>query len=258
MAGSKVNKRILRRMGYLADQEGIIQRYLREEGGWDSHLVRCRDFILKKVKNQSLNNITILGSGWLLDVPLEELSDIFHSITLIDIYHPRQVVKKAEELGNVKLISDDLTGGLVRQVWKKSRRGLSSLDSIDIPTYKFSFDPGLLISLNLLTQTDTLINDFVLKKGRYSIEEHRRFRERIQSAHLESLKDHAHLIISDFEEEIMDIDTNTVLKTNSLLFASIPESADKDEWLWVFDSSGEYYSRKRVVFKVMAIDNSKK
>src|SRR5210317_1415141 len=94
----RVNKRILRKMGYLADQQGIIDRYLRERGGWDSHLLKCREYILDKVNKLAISDITILGSGWLLDVPLEELSGLCNKITLIDIHHPRQVRKRAESL----------------------------------------------------------------------------------------------------------------------------------------------------------------
>lgn len=35
MTVKKVNKKILRKLGYKADQQGIINRYLRERGQWD-------------------------------------------------------------------------------------------------------------------------------------------------------------------------------------------------------------------------------
>lgn len=256
MSFSPVNKRILKKMGYLADQDGIIYRYLREQGGWDSHLLNCRDYIIKKVSKHNIKEITILGSGWLLDVPLEELSEICEKVTLLDIHHPPQTVKKVKDLANVKLVIDDITGGLIEEVWRKHKKKIFDPDAIEVPIYKLNFDPGLLISLNILTQTDTILNDFLINKTRLDIQQHRRFRERIQSAHLELLKSYPHLLITDFEEELIDIDKDSVIETNRLLFTDLPDSGNGEEWSWIFDSSGEYYRRKRVIFKVVAYDNS--
>jgi hypothetical protein len=256
MSSSSINKRILKKMGYLADQDGIIHRYLREQGGWDSHLLNCREYITKKVNKHNVKEITILGSGWLLDVPLEELSDICEKVTLVDLHHPQQIVQKVKDLANVNLVLDDITGGLIEEVWRKHKKSVFDPDTIEVPLYKLSFDPGLVISLNILTQTDTLLNDFLINKTRLDIQQHRRFRERIQSAHLELLKSYPHLLITDFEEEIIDIDNESVIETNSLLFTDLPDSEDGEEWNWIFDSSGEYYRRKRVIFKVVAYDNS--
>ena len=256
MMKSVSTRRILKRMAYLADQEGIIRRYLREHGGWDEHLLKCREFIIDRVRMRSVTDVTILGSGWLLDVPLEELSELCNSITLIDINHPRQIRRKVKQYRNVRLQEDDITGGLIKHIWQLSRKKIDSLDSVVIPVYKFDYNPGLLISLNILTQTDTLINDFLINRMSIDIEEQRRFRRRIQESHLALLKPYPHLLISDFEEDIIDIDSGLVVKTNPLIFCEMPEDNNKEEWLWVFDSSGEYYRRRRVSFKVMAIDNS--
>lgn len=255
---SGTDRRILKKMGYLADQEGIISRYLREQGGWDSHLLRCRKYITDRVKELEIKEITILGSGWLLDVPLEELAEFCSRITLIDINHPRQIRRKVKQLKNVRLLEDDITGGLVNNIWQICRARPDSLDSIEIPLYSFDFDPGTLISLNILTQTDTLLNDYLLKKTNIDPIEHRRFRKRVQESHLNLLKSCSHILITDFEEKIIDIDTGSVLETRPLLFTSLPEGKNKEEWQWVFDSSGEYYRRKRVSFKVMAIENYKR
>lgn len=252
---SDSDSRILKRMGYLADQEGIIRRYLREQGGWDSHLLKCRKYITDRVKAQAISDITILGSGWLLDVPLEELAELCNSVSLIDINHPRQIRRKVKQFKNVRLLKDDITGGLINEVWKICRGEPGNLNSIDLPPYRFDSDPGTLISLNILTQTDTLLIDYLTKNTKINIEEQRRFRERVQSSHINLLKPYPHLLITDFEEEIIDIDTGTIIEIRPLLFTSMPEGKNIQEWEWIFDSSGEYYRRKRVSFKVMALDN---
>ncbi len=252
------DRRILKKMAYLADQEGIIRRYLREQGGWDSHLLKCREYITDRVKAQAISDITILGSGWLLDVPLEELAELCNSVSLVDINHPRQIKRKVKQFKNVRLLKDDITGGLINEVWKICRGEAVNLDSIDLPSYSFDSDPGTLISLNILTQTDTLLIDYLIRNINMDIEEQRRFRKRVQASHLNLLKPYPHLLITDFEEDIIDIDTGKIIETRPLLFTSVPEGKNRQEWEWVFDSSGEYYRRKRVSFKVMAIDNTER
>ncbi len=41
----KQEGRIIRRMGFIRDQEGIMNRYLRERSNWDRHLQHTRSFI---------------------------------------------------------------------------------------------------------------------------------------------------------------------------------------------------------------------
>lgn len=256
---SAVNTRILKKMGFLADQGGIINRYLREQGGWDSHLYKCREYILSKVRLFKGKDITILGSGWLLDVPLEELAEMCRMVKLVDINHPAQVRRKVKSFTNVKLINADITGGLIEEVWRITRKKISNPDNIEIPVYSFDFDPGLVISLNILTQTDTLLNDYLRKTVDIGIDRQRLFRSKVQQAHLDMLNQYPYLLLTDYEEEIVDIDSSRILETNNLIFAgALPQGRDSEEWEWIFDSSGEYYRRKRVIFRVRAVDNLNK
>ena len=41
----KKRKQAIRRMGYIRDQEGIMNRYMRESSNWQSHLEKSRGFI---------------------------------------------------------------------------------------------------------------------------------------------------------------------------------------------------------------------
>ena len=40
-------------------------------------------------------NVTVLGSGWLLDLPLAEMLEKTEMIYLVDIVHPPEVVMQA-------------------------------------------------------------------------------------------------------------------------------------------------------------------
>ena len=242
-------------MGYLADQQGIINRYLREAGGWDNHLYKCREFIFEKVQLYKPKIVTILGSGWLLDVPLEELSELCETINLVDINHPPQVRRrKVKNYPGVNLIAHDITGGMIERVWELSKSNPEQLANIEAPFYSPDFDAGLVISLNILTQTDTLIIDYL--NGKFDLDKStlRQIRSRIQSSHIKFLSTVPNLIITDYYELVFDKDD--VFSENNLLFTELPEGNERQEWVWDFDNAGEYYKRKRLQFKVIAIDNA--
>jgi len=103
-------------MNFLSDQEGIMTRYLKEKENWDEHLEKSREYILKSVGNKKLSTISILGSGWLLDVPLEELTIQFQKVILVDIFHPPQILHKVRNMPRVKTMEMDITGGMIEQV----------------------------------------------------------------------------------------------------------------------------------------------
>jgi hypothetical protein len=84
----KDRPKILRRMGYLRDQEGIMNRYLAESEQWQYHLEKTRNFIAGSFNGSQAESVAVLGSGWLLDVPLEKLRRRFRKIYLVDIHHP--------------------------------------------------------------------------------------------------------------------------------------------------------------------------
>ena len=88
-------------MGYLRDQDGVMNRYLSERGNWNEHLDLTKDFIAQSFIQKELDTVAILGSGWLLDVPLEKLIPRFKHIYLVDIWHPRQIRRKVAALDSV-------------------------------------------------------------------------------------------------------------------------------------------------------------
>ena len=131
-------------MGYYAYQSGLIYNHLNQEGGWDGHLSSCRRFINRTLEYYNPGTVTVLGSGWLLDLPLAEMLEKSSKVYLVDIVHPPEVVKQAGDLENVVLVEQDITGGLIEEVWNKAGkislfRKLKSLGSISIPDFSPDF-----------------------------------------------------------------------------------------------------------------------
>ena len=122
MAHSESYRRMLSRMGYYNYQQGLIYRHLNQEGGWDVHLERCRSFILRALDYYRPGKVTVLGSGWLLDLPLSEMAGMTDEISLVDIVHPPGVNQQVASLKKVKISEQDITGGLILEVWNKTRK----------------------------------------------------------------------------------------------------------------------------------------
>lgn len=248
-------RRILHTMGYYNYQQGLIFRHLNQDRGWDTHLARCRDFILKALELVKPSRITVLGSGWLMELPLAEMAERTGKIVLIDIVHPPEVIEQTERLRNVEVSEEDVSGGLIEEVWKKVGgrtflNRLPSLETIQIPDYEPVEDPGMVISLNILTQLEILPEKLLRKKSKATDEDFKNFKKEIQDRHIRFLKKYPSLLISDIVEVVFD-STGARTEKNTLL-AEIPEGRMKEEWIWDFDLLHADYNRQKSQFKVFA------
>lgn len=242
-------------MGYDKYQQNLIYRHLDQEGSWDSHLTSSRNFILKAIDFYKPETVTLLGSGWLLDVPLKEISENARFINLVDIVHPPEVKSQAAGIKNVILRDDDVSGGLILNTWEKAGKRfffnkLKSIDEIVIPEYHPQFETGLVISLNILTQLEFLPAELLRKKSRATEEDILRFRRKIQESHLLFLKKHNSVLITDVSEVISE-STGKIQEVKSVL-TDLPEGRADEEWTWNFEQRNSDYYNKRSVFRVAA------
>ncbi|MFC2136557.1 hypothetical protein ACFLTE_00130 [Bacteroidota bacterium] len=247
---------ILWRMGYYHDQNGILTRFYNELNNWESHLMNTKSYILEFIKNSNPSNIAILGSGWLLDVPLEDILITSRSLTLIDIVHPSKIRNKYKRNEGIKFVNADLTGGLIKQVYnilflnkKKNDLILSKLQPQNfIDLNKFD----LIISVNILNQLDILLIDKIMSRMNISKEEINSLSELIQTYHINSLPIGKSCLITDFEELLFDKNGEQV-KKNNLLFTKLPDGKNKKTWQWIFDTKQNYYKDYNVNYNVLAL-----
>jgi hypothetical protein len=256
MTHSTEYRRILNRMGYYNYQNGLIYRHMSQDGGWDNHLSNCRSYIMRALELFKPEKVTILGSGWLLDIPLAEMLEQTRKICLVDIVHPPDVVRQAAGFPNVELIEQDVTGGLIRSVWEETRRHslfnkLKTLSALEIPEYAPDFYPGLIISLNILTQLESLPAALLKKTAKISPEEMKQFRHDVQERHLNFLRKFNSVLLSDFEE--VSTDNNGRVTTEPTILAEIPEGISREEWQWDFDLKGGDYYNSTSIMRVLAI-----
>jgi len=256
MAYSEKYKRILHRLGYYDYQNGLIYRHLGQEDGWNGHLDNCRKFILKAIDQTRPEKITVLGSGWLLDLPLKEILDSVRSVTLVDIIHPPEALRQVSAFKNVVAVEADVTGGLIDEVWNKSQEvpffsKLKTLSGISVPEYDIKEDPGLVISLNILSQLEVLPISLLRKRSSAGEEEYTRLRNEIQKKHIDFLFKHNSILISDYSEIFTDRNgISTEVKT---VVTELPAGKYTERWRWDFDLKGSDYFEKRSVMNVIAL-----
>jgi len=229
---------------------------MNQGGAWENHLKRCRQFIIRALDFYNPEKITVLGSGWLLDFPLAEIIERTKHICLIDIVHPPDVINQAGSFKNVELIEQDITGGLIEEVWQNSRniypfKRSQMLENILVPEYKPNEDPGLVISLNILTQLESLLVDFIKKRSRIREEELNLFRAEIQKKHISFLMKHPSVLITDLAEVITS--RMGSVETNPTMVTDLPPCRVCEEWTWNFDMTGADLYNCRSYFSIMAL-----
>lgn len=101
------------RHGHLAEQVAIWARHRRLRQAWAEHLTHARALCLMAAEACTQRRTAlVLGAGVLLDVPLERLSALFARVVLADMAFLPGTLRLAKRLGNVELMTADLSGCL--------------------------------------------------------------------------------------------------------------------------------------------------
>lgn len=104
-----------RRTGLLAESIAISARYRRCRAAWADHLANSRSILATSAERSARRRTAIvLGSGPLLDVPLDRLAARFDQVWLVDIVQPWTSRLRAARFRNVRLIELDVTACLAR------------------------------------------------------------------------------------------------------------------------------------------------
>jgi len=248
---------IFKKLGFAIDQEGILHRFLREGSAWNTHLNNTKDWIKNTCIKPQFKSITIIGSGWLLDVPIDEILSHFKEIYLIDVVHPEQIKHKYRKFSHLHFIEGDITGGMAREVYnliyKTKSKKSSDILQLQTTPYKLP-EADLVVSLNILNQLDILLFDVIQEHITVSKDEELTFRTRIQQEHLDLLEKYSFCLISDWEQSSTHIKTKEK-SIKPLVRVSPPKYIQTKEWKWNFDSQGLYEEETEVIFDVKAFTN---
>ena len=241
-------------MEFLSGQSGIMSRMLREEGGWQSHLVKSSEYIKLAIKDQKPRSIRILGSGWLLDVPMQFLLESCEKIILTDIIHPNQIINKYSGYKNVEFETLDITGGIVDLIYNQKKKNFEGNEFIQkLSAIKpLIFSEDMIVSVNLLSQLSIILTDYLAKKVRLSDAQTIAITEEIQKKHIEMLPAQKSVLIFDYEEEYHDED-GKLIGSKPTVYTTIPEGIEKRGWNWRFDTKMMYKEDCKTTLRVIAI-----
>jgi hypothetical protein len=249
-----------RQLGYLHEAIAIRERHARHRGAWAPHLSRCRKFVLRAAEQSDGKDVcVILGSGLLLDVPLEELTAMFGKVVLVDIVHLPETRRRLKRHANVKLIEADVTG-LVSVLADPAEMAKGA--GLPTPSPPKGLLPGgadLVVSLNLLSQLPLNLVAAARGAGGWNETAIGRWVEAIQLSHWDLLNGLAdtRCVITDESHTVRDLDGGVREETRMLALKELP--APTEQWTWDLAPFGEIDRQTRTEAMVSAwIDRSRK
>lgn len=249
-------KQVLHRIGFYSNQEGIAQRYLREDDNWKEHLSRTKKFIMNAIRKVQPQSVTVLGSGWLLDIPLGQMVKEGIRVRLADVVHPPPVINSLASETLVEFITCDITGGLITAAYKAApARGSVTAEEAGLMLEQLDFspdfEPGMVLSVNLLSQLASLPVEYLEKKRKIEAGVKDLIIRHVQERHLNFLKKHSSVLITDFAE--ISTSRTGVAESTSVIRCRLPAGKMRSEWRWEFDSGGSYRQGYKTAMEVVAL-----
>ncbi|MCR9257418.1 MAG: hypothetical protein NXI16_15125 [Alphaproteobacteria bacterium] len=248
-----------RRMGYVAEQIGLIARHRRHGGAWADHLEHSRRAIADVAAEMGGGErCVVLGSGALFDVPLDDLASRFREVVLVDIAHPWRAVRAARGHPGVRLAGADLTGiaAALRRI--RASDALPEPEPFDLDRLGIAGPVDLVVSVNLVSQLPIVPLGVARAKRLAEEEALEAFGHRLVEAHLAGLRavEGRRVLIGDIERLVYDPgaekpETGTGVGRVSALFdVDLPEP-DR-AWWWDIAPRGEMDRRYAVANRVGA------
>lgn len=277
----------LRDMGLLHELIAIESRYNRCQKNWASHLDASRNFICKNI-SAAKGKVLVLGSGYLLDCPINQLTHDFAEVILVDLVHMKSVRKHYKDRANIRFIELDLTGSLkhIYDSFEHNRANMHGSKELieqfllDMPSIlpDAFLDDGidLVISLNLTSQLPIMVLEYIEKECRKLIKDDYEldtfFSERISTFAQNLIKNHILylvnfaqagadvLLLTDFERKVLSEEGQILERLNSLegldLIALLKSKnmsfANKENWTWDLAPYGELEASYAMELDVVA------
>jgi hypothetical protein len=232
--------------GHIYEAIAIGAREKRCQKFWQNHREESKKLILKIANGISeKNSLLILGSGPLHEIPIEELSTLFNSITLVDIIHLRATKRKYRHLENLIFIEHDITE--LESIIAKEKKITNK-----VPITFLNQDFNLVISANILSQLAYHLRNYIEKnlKTLYSINELDIFSNQVSQDHYSYLKSfHCPvLLITDIETHFKNKAGESVDKQVPYIDFEFPVPVAS--WNWDVAPIPEYSSEISLQMKV--------
>ncbi|KAF0234187.1 MAG: hypothetical protein FD177_1099 [Desulfovibrionaceae bacterium] len=175
-----------RKLGYLTEAVAIRARHRRCRAAWQSHLENSRAAIMEAAQASSGRKCAlVLGSGALLDVPVEQLARMFERVVLADVVHPLAARWRVRRLYNVRCMTLDVTGTLAALAHGPGIPDSTPLALCDLLKREA---PDLIVSANILSQLPLLPLRRLKASGLHAPLELEAFASRLLAEHVSLLE----------------------------------------------------------------------
>lgn len=196
------------------------------------------------------DKVIVLGSGLLLDVPIESLVEKFREVVLVDVVHLPEVRKRIKQYKNVRLIQGDITN-VAERLFETIRQGRSELPLSEPSIPELDASTSLVISLNILSQLAAVPQDYVQnKRPEISQEQLDVWCDQIREAHYKQLTTLPCdvCLIADHEYVYKD-KTGAVIEQGSTVGKVLLPKPDTSWWWEIapFGEASKEYSKELFV-----------
>lgn len=236
--------------GYIYQNVSLKFRARRCARAWQGHVDESHRFIREHLEKVNPRTIMIIGSGILMEIPINDLLAKAEKIYLVDLVHSPTVRKLAKKNPKVELIERDISSllGLLKKgtgPFQLKQIPWKQLPSWDLPKVDW------VISANLLSQIPLMISEVLPM----TTETYDKFARSVRDQHIERLFEQAPkvLLFADFETRYTDHDGSRI-KTESYEVNLKSLKFDR-EWLWEIAPYGETSKDYKIEMLVKGYSN---
>jgi hypothetical protein len=224
--------RPLKRLGVLHDLIALDARARRQSRAWAPHREACHAAILGFAERPAGRRLAVvIGTGLLLEIPLEALAGRFDRVLCLDLFHMPAVRRRAGRLANVILVDHDVTGLLDALPKAAATAGLPTPEA----SLPFAAEADLVVSANLVSQLPLAPVAAAGATGRHSPLALDAWARRIVASHFEALSGLAGAVglIADVARHKTPAgETRPVDWWDPLNGAALPALEERREWWW--------------------------
>lgn len=244
-----------REMGYLHEIIAIKTRHQRHKAAWQTHLNHCQQIICHAIDICAQRDTAmVLGSGLLLDIPIDYLTKSFQHVFLVDIVHLNAVKKLSKTTSNIHLLVCDLNG-LNSTLPNQQSHIAIDLNQFSPQLPYLNLPADFIISCNVLSQLPIMPRNHI--ERHYFVEEKRidPWCQRFITNHLNYLKQtHAHIcLITDTTHIVTDSSSQQTTSVDMLYGIKLP--LPDQQWRWQIAPQGELGKQVKLHTNVAAYTN---
>lgn len=241
------SSKLAREWGYAYQNVSLKFRSKRCSLAWQDHLGKCHQLIREQWQRLQPKSIMIIGSGLLMEIPINDLLEKSEKIYLVDLVHNRDVRALAKRHRKIELIEKDISSLLTIL-----NKGWGAIQLKNIPWEQLN--PWELpkvdwvISANLLSQIPLMISDSLPMTASV----YKDFARRLRDQHIERLlkQGEAVLLFADFETRY--VDHNQQVIQNDSYNVNLQNLKFLREWIWEVSPYGETSKDYKVEMLVKA------